>query len=133
MNIINLIGIQSFLILFLFHNNFIPIIIYVNGVLCHSLVDTKFGNYIKIYDITTNTILLVYINYYTTWQYYTFIITIFSIFVFILKKYYYCEFLYSDRTRIQKWFSEVRSIQNQCIHVLGTHIPMCILLYKYIK
>jgi hypothetical protein len=117
MNKINLVGIQLYLILYLLDYHFIPCVIYINGVLCHSLIQTKYGNYLRIYDITINTILIIYVNYYTLWQYYTINITILSLIIFLIKKAIYCQYSY----------------QNQCMHVLGIHIPFGICLYKYLE
>jgi len=116
MNKINLVGIQLYLMLYLLDYHFIPCVIYINGVLCHSLIKTKYGVYLRIYDTTINTILIIYVNYYTIWQYYTINITIISLILFLFKKYY-----------------DQSSYQNQCMHVLGIHIPFGICLYKYLE
>ena len=56
MNIICLIGIQQFLYLYSIHTyeNYIALLIYVNGVICHSFIKTKYGLCISYYDILIN-------------------------------------------------------------------------------
>ena len=53
MNIICLIGIQQFLYLYSIHTyeNYIALLIYVNGVIYHSFIKTKYGLCISYYDI----------------------------------------------------------------------------------
>ena len=59
MNIICLIGIHQYLYMI---NSYIALLIYINGVLCHSFIKTKYGIYIRFYDIITNSFLINYIT-----------------------------------------------------------------------
>jgi hypothetical protein len=120
MNIICLIGIHQYLYLYLYlylihkYINYIVLIIYINGVIYHSCIQTKYGIYLRFYDITSNIIIMIYINY-TLWQYYAFLITLFSTSVFFINNYKY----------------EPSSYKNQTIHILGVQLPLAIGIYSF--
>jgi len=111
---INLIGIHIYLLLFLKYCSFLPLLIYVNGVLCHTYgVNNKIIVY---YDIIINVVSIIYVNIKTSWQYYTLIISLYGLIVFIIKDLY----VINDKL-------------NQIIHVTNIHIPFSIAMYNYIK
>ena len=70
--------------LYVFFSNYfmekriISFIIFFNGVLCHgtSMVYFKYKIYFIRFDILSNILLTIYINYYTLWQPYTSLITV---------------------------------------------------------
>lgn len=116
-NLISLIGIHLYLMIFYYYINIIPFIVYVNGVLVHSGIKLKYHKYIKYYDISVNIILILYINLYTIWQYYTLLISSLVGIIFILK---------------HKLMSE-HSLVNQITHVFGIHIPLAQCLIKFLE
>ena len=85
----------------------ISIIIIVNGFICHYWYHTE---YWKI-DVATNAILITFINYTTTWQPFTIIITIIAIFSWFIKP--------------------VHLMINACIHIFMVQFLLAIPLYNY--
>lgn len=116
MNKINIIGIHAFLPIFICHYNYIALIVYVNGVLCHSLFNTKYEILLELYDTLCNIYFIIYCNYYTLWQPYTLNISSVSTLIFILNKYHFPK----------------SSNSNQIIHVFGIQIPFALCLNKYV-
>lgn len=120
MNLICLIGIQQYLYLFLYSINslkkYISLLIYLNGMLFHSLAHSKLCNIIKYYDILTNIFLIIYCNYYTLWQYNTLYITIFSSFSFIVKSIF---------------IKNKSSFKSQTIHVITVQYPLYYILKNF--
>ena len=116
MNKINMIGIQIFLPIYVYHYNYIALVVYINGILCHSSFGTRYGTSLELYDTLCNIYLIMHCNYYTLWQPHTLNLTMFSAFIFILNKYYYPK----------------SSKSNQIIHVFGIQLPFAFCLNKYI-
>jgi hypothetical protein len=116
MNKINLLGVQLFLPLYIYYNNYIALAVYINGIICHTSSKTKYGLLLEIYDTLCNIYFIIYCNYYTLWRPYTLNITLLASSIFILNKHLYPKFTY----------------QNQCSHVLGVQLPFCFCLNKFI-
>lgn len=113
-NLINLIGIQLYFILYYIYYSKIALIIYINGLITHSLIKSKYYHLIKSYDIFSNIILITYGNLNTNLQPYTYYITLISILVYIYKR----------------MFIKNRYL-NQFVHVNFIHIPFAYCLYRY--
>lgn len=116
-NLISLFGIHIYLMIFYYYINIIPIIIYINGVLAHSSISFKSHKYIRYYDISVNVILIIYVNIYTIFNYYTYLMTSLVGLIFVLK---------------HKLTTE-HSLVNQITHVLGIHIPLAQYLIKFLE
>lgn len=115
-NLINLIGIHIYLMIFYYYINIIPLIVYFNGIITHSSISFYSHKYIKYYDISVNIILIIYVNLYTIWQYYTLLISSLVGTIFVLK---------------HKLITE-HSFVNQITHVIGIHIPLAQCLIKFL-
>lgn len=116
MNKINMIGIHAFLPIFIYHYNYIALIVYVNGILCHSLFNTQHGLSLELYDTLCNIYFIIYCNYYTLWRPYTLNMSMVSALIFLLNKNYFPK----------------SSKSNQLIHVFGIQLPFAFCLNKYI-
>ena len=115
-NIINLIGIQMYLYLYLSYCNIIPLIVYVNGIITHSSVKFKYHYIIMYYDIIINFLGILYINIYTNTKAKALIISLFVIITFLLKERYI-----------------KNKVINELIHVIFIHIPLAIGIILYIN
>ena len=109
-SLINLLGIQMYLYLYLSYCNIIPLIVYVNGIITHSSVKFKYHYIIMYYDIIINFILISYVTYILNAYIGTGIV--FSIFLlnFLLIK---------------------NKVINELIHVICVHIPLAVALDFY--
>lgn len=94
------------------HNGWVGICVFSNGSLYHvnRAFNTKFRNIFKYNDILFNIYGCIYINILTHEQPYTFLITLLSIFSWLVN------ILYSDYT---------------IIHIVLVQWPLCMLLYNY--
>lgn len=117
-NLINLIGIHIYLYIYYHLNSLIALLVYINGIICHSSITYKnFHFYFRYYDILVNIFLVIYVNYYTMYQYDTLQITFFVLLSWIFKK----------------LLTEEHSFNNQIIHVNCIHYPLAFCLVKFIK
>ena len=96
------------------------LIIYINGIICHTTVSCKYHNLIIYYDIFINLILIIYGNLNTCYGLITHLITIFSFLIYFIK-----DFLIENY------------LMNQIIHVIFIQFPLgfCsdLLLKCYVK
>ena len=115
MNKINLVSLQFYLFLYIIYKHWIPLIIYINGILFHGGIHTKYGHYLRNYDIICNLLLI----YYTTISSYhqkhipNLIYTFFAIIISQINKYKFND--------------------NQFIHVFGVHSFLTYNLYTYLE
>ena len=87
MRVIEVLGLFPFLIYFLINMNWsfygiVPLIVYINGIIYHGYYPNS--PVIRYYDIIVNICLIIYINIVTKTQPYIFIVSFFTILVFLL-------------------------------------------------
>ena len=110
MNYLNLLGVNLFLYIYIVFNSHISLSIYINGILYHSL-----GYKILYYnDLLFNIYYIIYGLIYSKYDK-KYSITLFSIFIYMIKKYGF---------KIKK-----NSKYDQIIHVSCIQIPFFITLY----
>lgn len=103
MNIINLIGILPFLLIFLYYESFISFTVLINGILYHG-----FSKEYKNIDIIFNAICILFVNLHSNFQY-TNLITIISLLLFL-----------TNRLFLSNYF-----------HLFFVQLPFAYLLYEY--
>ena len=103
MNVINLIGIFPFLVIFLYYDSFISFTVLINGILYHGL-----SREYKNIDIIFNSICILFVNLYSNFKYTNFI-TLISLLLFL-----------TNRIFVSNYF-----------HLFFVQMPFAYLLYEY--